>query len=380
MTPRSCLEWSRRNHEEQLAILHEASKRPKVWLDGNYDQPVFVPMQNFVRARTLAQALGARAQAHMLLNDADAAYEDVRRINELRRIMETEPATLVAAMIRVAIVGLQTGIIEAGFAEGIWTAEHLRGFQEHFATTDLLSQVQNSIRYGERLAVCHSVETMSSSEFLKMFKAGFDGAKKGIDKDRVLFAVMPRGWILQNLAVYAQVMQTNVEMALLAGKPGKAARIKQLGDEVEQSLERRSPMLMLSRIAIPNLRKATETTVKNQTHVKLGMVASALERARMDSGSYPESLEALTPKYLENLPIDLITGKSFRYQKRVNGEFALYSPAWDGGDDIAPLLADANASMRSIIAMEQSGRDWIWKGAPRNPGNPEKTRAEADKN
>lgn len=62
------------------------------------------------------------------------------------------------------------------------------------------------------------------------------------------------------------------------------------------------------------------------------LVAIALELYRRAHGSYPDSLEALTPKYLPGIPIDRFDGKPIKY-KLAEGRPLLYSVGVDGVDD-----------------------------------------------
>ena len=48
-----------------------------------------------------------------------------------------------------------------------------------------------------------------------------------------------------------------------------------------------------------------------QADVDLARVACALERYRLAHGSYPETLDALAPQFIEKLPHDLSTANRF---------------------------------------------------------------------
>jgi hypothetical protein len=104
--------------------------------------------------------------------------------------------------------------------------------------------------------------------------------------------------------------------------------------------------------------------LKNQTSINELVIASALELYRRENGRYPETLAELSPKFLGRIPSDLILGQALRYQRRQNGEYALYSVAWNGKDDLAPLLANANTPMLEIFESKTAADDWVWKGVP----------------
>lgn len=66
---------------------------------------------------------------------------------------------------------------------------------------------------------------------------------------------------------------------------------------------------------------------------RLTITAIALERHRLRHGSYPESLAALVPDVLHEVPVDFQDAKPLRYRREANGEFLLWSVGKNGVDD-----------------------------------------------
>ncbi len=62
------------------------------------------------------------------------------------------------------------------------------------------------------------------------------------------------------------------------------------------------------------------------------ILSVALRLYRVEHGSYPETLTALVPDYLEVLPTDPFSGQSFLYS-RVGDDFRLYGVGYDKDDD-----------------------------------------------
>jgi hypothetical protein len=366
-TAEDFLEWSHREHDKVFAAVQNAAKRPECWVPGDYADPIETPIQNFVRARTLAQLRGARAQSCILLNRPDEAYEEIRRIDDLKRFMRSDPLTLVGAMIHTAIAGLQSSVIADGFEAGVWREKHLQGFQKLDPDAALLPPVVRAMRGGERAAVLHFTEHGPRSDVLKIFDIIGAGKRSSFNPAGLLFRSMPRGWVYLNMAEYARMMQISVERAEMLSDLGKhRGEWLQTADFIEQTLSQKSPALILAGIAIPNFQKAGQTTLKNQVTEFQVVIAAGLERYRLQKGVYPESLEVLVPEFVEKIPIDIASGKPMRYQKRANGEYALYSVGIDGLDDMVPLLAAKDRPMREIIESEAAKRDWVWRGVPEN--------------
>ena len=72
-----------------------------------------------------------------------------------------------------------------------------------------------------------------------------------------------------------------------------------------------------------------DTQERAEMALRLTQVALALNAHRTEQGDYPETLEALTPGYIEAIPADLFTGQSPRYS-RVPGGFTIISPGPNG--------------------------------------------------
>jgi hypothetical protein len=341
-------------------MLDEAAKRPECWLPGDYSLPVFWPIPNFVAVRTAVQLLGARAQAYLLLNRADEAYAELERIDHLNRVNDTKPLTLVAAMIHVAVAGVQTSVIEQGFAMGAWEERHCRGFIKSYGARRLLPGVIESLRSGERAGIIQMVEMLDTEEGRKLVEADSGGSLKSL---KASLQMMPRGWERQNLVFFAQTMQGQIEL-LDTRLPVDPECAQRAGMEIIDRIERWSPMRIVAQMGVANGLRAGQTVLKNQTSINELVIASALELYRRENGRYPETLAELSPKFLGRIPSDLILGQALRYQRRQNGEYALYSIAWNGKDDLAPLLANANTPMLEIFESKTAADDWVWKGVP----------------
>ena len=82
-------------------------------------------------------------------------------------------------------------------------------------------------------------------------------------------------------------------------------------------------------ILIRYSRRAADRTEQAQRNLHLAVALAAYHGER---GSYPEKLDALAPKYLEEVPTDLYSGKALIYRPSKNG-YLLYSVGVNGLDD-----------------------------------------------
>ena len=85
--------------------------------------------------------------------------------------------------------------------------------------------------------------------------------------------------------------------------------------------------------------------------VNQAQIVCALERYRLASGVYPDTLEALVPKYFDKLPHAAIGGLPMHYRRTDGVQFQLYSVGWDDKD--AGGLAQNGTE-------DREHGDWIW--------------------
>lgn len=103
-----------------------------------------------------------------------------------------------------------------------------------------------------------------------------------------------------------------------------------------------------------------------QTAANEALLACALERFRLARGEYPDSLGDLSPRYLDKLPHDVITGQPLKYRRTQNGQFLLYSVGWNEADDggTPGIWTD----WRGVSHWDQHKGDWVWAFPSENQG------------
>ena len=89
----------------------------------------------------------------------------------------------------------------------------------------------------------------------------------------------------------------------------------------------------INRLFLPVFDQAYLKAVVTETQDALLMIVLALRAYRAEQGSYPTNLEALTPKYLPQVPTDPFALQgSFKY-RRTGSKYLLYSVGPDGSDN-----------------------------------------------
>src|SRR5262249_36047620 len=140
--------------------------------------------------------------------------------------------------------------------------------------------------------------------------------------DRAVEAVShkSRAECLKKLDRYDADFQAMVDKVVGSGGAEEIVRngshsAKQRGQAVGEML-----ILCLSP-ALSKIQNAFDRDAQTRENL---FVALALEKYHRENGSYPDTLEALAPKYLPNVPDDRFSGKALIYKPNENG-YLLYS-------------------------------------------------------
>ena len=325
-------------------LVRNALKRPYARIDCDYQQPFAIGIPNFIGIRTVVQLLSQRAQCYLLLSQSEAAWHELTLVHDLCQILMIKPSgkplTLVGAMIHVAVIGLYADIVEDGLRLHAWREPELTAIERQLADIDLLAPVVEAFRE-ERAATSRTFETMSRGELVKLFNFDRSG--------RLALSLMPRGWFYQNMALGAEFEQEVVGNMDATNQMVLPHQISELVRRLSPISQRRSAYNFLLGMALPNYSKAVQTAARNQTLVNQAMLACVLERYRLASGQYPETLDALTPRFIEKLPHDLIGGQPLKYRRTDGAGYLLYSVGWDEKDD------------GGVPGKSREEGDWVWE-------------------
>ena len=303
------------------------------------------------RARALAQTLNQRAKCHLLLGQPEKALDDLTLLHNLCRMLEGKPVVLVSAMINVAVTGLYVDTVAEGFRLHVWQEPQMAAFQEQLNDINLPLQVVNAFRW-ELAATTHTLETAPATKLSDIF-SGRQNDWRWALWPLVKSALIPHGWIYQNMATDAKLgfQQTagfDSENDIIQPK-----KFTNLALELERIPR---PYKFIAAVALPNFTKAWQTTAHSQTEVIEIQIICALERYLLAHGEYPDALDSLMPQFIEKLPHDIIGGQPLHYQRTADGKFLLYSVGWNETDD-----GGADLSQRNSGGIDYTKGDWVWK-------------------
>ena len=103
---------------------------------------------------------------------------------------------------------------------------------------------------------------------------------------------------------------------------------------------------------LPGLGNVSRKAALAQTAAEQAALACALERYRLANGQFPEKLEALAPRYISQLPHDVISGEPYKYRRTDDGQFVISSVGWSE-------INRAGAYREKYLDVGQNF--WVWQ-------------------
>jgi hypothetical protein len=167
---------------------------------------------------------------------------------------------------------------------------------------------------------------------------------------------MPAGWLYLEQISYHRAFDDLVAPALDL----EAGRIRPR--LIEQACHPAFPIWGHQLVAAPvttGARSLLLTAALAQNGVNQTVLACALERHRLATGSFPESLDVVGPQLLGTTPGDVITGQPMKYRLSQEGQFQLYSVGWNEQDEGGKLIMD-----KQTKAPDAKQGDWVWPAYP----------------
>jgi hypothetical protein len=344
--------------KENRQLLIAASTRPQARFWINYDAGFAALLPHLARLKDSSVYLSLHANAALKAGDRDTALEDMRLLFRLIESNRSEPI-LISHLVRVATLAIALQPVWEGLADRAWTEAELRVIESELGKLDFLADYHFAIR-GERasgLWVADFIRKASGGKALELATILTEGPKPGeweMALGTAVFQVMPGGWFDQNKLSLCRLHEKYLQPLVVDRDPRIAppAASRQARSVLEHL--RRRPYDMLSSMLLPAITRFAERCARGQTFVDLARVACALERYRLANGQFPETLAALTPKFIETLPHDVINGEPLKYRRTDDGQFVLYSVGWNETDDGGILGLTKNGNW------DPKKGDWLW--------------------
>ncbi|MFO1487454.1 MAG: hypothetical protein U1F65_03155 [Verrucomicrobiota bacterium] len=342
-TPAADVLFAMKPLEPMLAELYNAVQRPAAVFSQHPDRDLPAMMTVFEIFKSMTQAGCLRALAHLESGDSTNALIDVQFLFGTANILRGEPL-LISQMVRAAILNIALVPVKKGLAEYRWSEPQLVELQQLLGGEDLLQDYAAAMR-GER-AFANEIMThyiAGNYEVLGQKQPGF----------KWLGVFSPRGLLYQNqIALNLLTDDFSLKVVDLASRRVYPERSTK--EAFEAALGRHTPYNIFARLTTPALQKVSLQCAYLQSAVDQASLVCALERSRLADGRFPETLEALVPKFCAAIPRDVIGGGALHYQRKADGMFLLYSVGWNGVDDGGVL-----GPVKDGKPDREQG-DWVW--------------------
>jgi hypothetical protein len=170
---------------------------------------------------------------------------------------------------------------------------------------------------------------------------------------------IPRGWYYLEEYNYCRLFDTLLGSGFDTSKkrisPGQLVAGRQEVDlKLDNGLAKIIHHRIMAAMLLPGLENFITKAAEAQTIANQAAVACALERYRLANGQFPETLDALSPRFISQLPHDVITGEPYKYRRTADGQFVLYSVGWNEKDD---------GGVPGNKLFDDNEGDWVWQYA-----------------
>lgn len=321
-------------YDPALEVLRAASQRPKARYPIAYEDGFFAlhDRNGHFEDNLLAagRILCLRASAELALERSDAALHDTLLALRLADSLRQEPYNRLHHS-RDAMLRLCLQPVWEGLALHRWQDAQLLALQQHFANEDLLADFRLRVR-GETLVTMNLADQLQA-----LFEGRRSAWTRGLGTDFeerfwiwVARVAYPRGWLYQDKAWIYRFYERRSDVFKALDNTDR----RQWSAEVRRATD---PFLLM--LVVPRLNEvfhqASPSALYLQTACQEASVACALERYRLAQGQYPDSLGALVPVWLRQVPTDLLDpqGSPLKYRRQTDGGFVLYSIGLNRLDD-----------------------------------------------
>lgn len=344
--------------DPEIKELREAAaSRPACRFPIHYDEqpPAGILLPHLSRIKFLTILTQVRATAQLEAGRSAEAFEDLKLGMRLSDSVSNE-LFLIDHLVRVACLAIDLQTVREGLVRHAWTEAQLAELENYLSTLDLLAEYKFAMR-GERGCGTAGLDYMRRLGFWSDPMSYMDN-EPGASASALPLNAMPSGWYYQNMLTLYRLHQEFTLPAVDEQAHRVFPAVNENGRRALQNM-RRGPYTIFAKMLFPALQKAVVKSANVQVYVDSARVACALERYRLVNGRLPDTLDALSPRFIAAVPNDLLDGKPLRYRPGSNGGYVLYSVGWDQIDDGGQIAWLKQQGKETNV--DATKGDWVWK-------------------
>lgn len=335
------------------------------WKTRDLPENLFaVALPHFQSSRNSNQTLALRAIAAARAGDAAKAHESAMIMTRLTQADLNDPfliGLLVAASDAAVLCGSVRELCDAQ-----------AGTAEDFARLEAALAALDFHRGGLRACRSEMAASVNTLQYMRNNPERVPDLTQIVDN-----AGQPRGSAVARAAMRAVPLGYFDASASVIAEGEFKYLIKPLRDhgwpEVRQAArdwdkelaEMRGkiwthPTYIMVSLMAPAMTHIVSRIDYTEARVNQAVIACALERYRIEKGSYPDSLDAVKLASGKPLPLDVMINKTMGYRKTAGGKYALWSVGPDGKDDGGKRVLDEKKPENTKFQDDKYAGDWVW--------------------
>jgi hypothetical protein len=350
-------------NEMVLTKLRDASQRsysryPVVY---DLDNPWGILLPHLGNVKRAVQRLQLRACAELAAGRSDEAVADVKLSLYLADSVKDEPF-LISYLVRIACVQIAIQPVWEGLADHAWSDAQLQELQASFQQYDFMADLKRPLD-AERAAGILTVELIRKNglNYLNYLGDPTKPVSATSSSRRIASLIdlfVASGWYYQEEFNYCRLFHMLLGADLdFAKKQISPKQVESNKGKFGQALagikfSRIVHHQIIASMLVPALGGMPIKAATAQTAADEAMLACALERYRLANGQFPGTLEALVPRFISQLPNDVISGEPYKYHRTNDGQFVLYSVGWNETDD---------GGVPGKTLFDEKEGDWVWQ-------------------
>lgn len=331
---------------EELRSLRERSAS---WYPVEWARGIGVTFPHLTVMKSLGEALVLQALAERELGRREEAFERLTDLFRMAESLDSAPS-LIPVLTSNALERQALAEFQSGMAQGEWNDVQLTTLQKRLSPKDPLAR-QKAALESERAMHNTFFNGLIPHLIGKMFvPRPLGGMPEWVGR---------KGghWWRHNQIWLNRVFDTEIASF---GLENASWRWDENGSQIAaDSLAEEGKQYTVARMALPDFRSFRGRTLFSQTALQMGVIACALERFKVGEGKYPQQLQELVPRFLEQLPRDPHgKGSTYRYSPS-ESRYVLYSLGQDQDDD---------GGRGEIFGAEtlENLPDWAWSATESN--------------
>ncbi len=305
-----------------LDLMHQAAALPASRYPIDLELGPAMELAHLARLRQ-----GARLMALESIAQAEAGYLDgaVKSLTDgfgMGRSLRNEPI-IISQLVRIACDGIIVKGMERVLNRASLSDLQLQSLEEAAASSESSASMTRALQNEVSNTALH-------------FEAG-DAAKYVGNATGVPSSLMPGA--LGGL--YGILGLNDLDRSIMMAEAARLVEASRLtfpqsidsADALASEIEKLPRWAgRMAKVLFPAMTRTLLAEGRGVATMRTARTGIALERYRLAEGHYPDSLDALVPRFLSEIPTDPFDGKPLRYQRR-GGGYLVYSIGHDRKDD-----------------------------------------------